>query len=292
VLTEGGRSDVAATVATQTTYPSWGNWFVNGGATTPFEFWELDSRSRGHMFLGTIVDWFYADLAGLRTEAIGASGEIEIKPHPIDGLEHASAWTETPRGRAASAWRRTGEEVIELDVTVPVGVTAEVHVPASDPGHVSEGGVPAADAQGVSFVRATDEAAVYEVASGSYGFVSDADYEPAPGGAPRLDASVKPKKKVVGPNKKKVRFRFRVANRGGGDTGRLRLCARAPKRKAKIIGKRCQAVQNLAAGRAVVRAFKVKPKPAMRGKKARIRFIANGPGVDRAQATARLRVRR
>src|SRR5918999_1767115 len=96
VLTAGGHVELAHTIATKTTYPSWGNWFVNGGATTPFEFWENDSRSRGHMFLGTILDWFYADLAGLRTERIGADGTLEVRPYPIDELDHAGAWTETP----------------------------------------------------------------------------------------------------------------------------------------------------------------------------------------------------
>jgi alpha-L-rhamnosidase len=173
VLTEGGHADLAHTIATKTTYPSWGNWFVNGGATTPFEFWELDSRSRGHMFLGTILDWFYADVAGLRTEGIGADGTLEVRPSLLDELDHARAWTETPRGRAAAAWRRKKGDIVELDVTVPVGARAEVHVPAENAAQVRERGVPATRAEGVRFVGMADGAAVFAVASGSYEFTSD-----------------------------------------------------------------------------------------------------------------------
>ena len=112
-----------------------------------------------------------------------------------------------------------------------------------------------------------------------------------PVGDPALRTRVKPKRKVVGPNKKAT-FRFRVANVGDGDANRLRLCAKAPKRKVRVIGKRCQTVKGLAAGDAINRAFKVKPKRRLRGKKARIKFIANGPGVAKSQAVAVLKVRR
>jgi hypothetical protein len=117
--------------------------------------------------------------------------------------------------------------------------------------------------------------------------------EGVPGdGDPSLSTSVKPKKKVVGPRKKQVRFRFRVANTGDGAASSLRLCAKAPKRKVKVKGKACRPVASLAAGAAATKAFKVKPKPALRGRKARIRFIANGPGVAKKRAVAVLKVRK
>jgi plastocyanin len=121
--------------------------------------------------------------------------------------------------------------------------------------------------------------------------IKSVEFAIQPVGDPVLRASVKPKRKVVGPNKK-ARFRFRVANVGDGDANRLRLCAKAPKRKVRVIGKRCQTVKGLAAGDAINRAFKVKPKRRLRGKKARIKFIANGPGVAKSQAVAVLKVRR
>jgi len=111
-------------------------------------------------------------------------------------------------------------------------------------------------------------------------------------GEPDLDATVAPASKTVGAKTKQVGFRFRVANTGDGDAGKLRLCAAAPKRMAKVVGGKCQAVPGIAAGEAVREAFKVKPKRALRGKRARIRFTASGQGVPTARAVATLKVRR
>jgi alpha-L-rhamnosidase len=289
VLTARGRADVAETVATRTDYPSWGNWFVNGGATTPFEFWELDSRSRGHMFLGTILDWFYEDLAGLRTAGVGASRTIEIRPHPIASLDHARAWTETPLGPASSEWRRPAGDVLELDVTVPVGATATVYVPADDPEHVSEGGLPAAIAEGVTFLRTEGDWVVYEVASGEYSFAADPSYRPP---APTVTARVQPTSKRVSAKAKKAKFTVTVRNAGPVPSGDLRVCAKAPKKRVAIPGKGCARLKSLAPKTSRKASFKVRIKRAARGKKTRIKFTVSGPEIKTQRLSATLRVRR
>ena len=77
MLTEHGAGDLAYRVATQRTYPSWGYW-VDNGATSLWEMWDLGVRSRDHAFLGgTIDDWLFKDLAGLRPARPGfATAEI------------------------------------------------------------------------------------------------------------------------------------------------------------------------------------------------------------------------
>ena len=59
-----------------------------------------------------------------------------------------------------------------LRVAVPVGATATVCVPAKDAAAVTEGGKPAAQAEGVKFLREENGTAVYAVGAGSYVFVS------------------------------------------------------------------------------------------------------------------------
>jgi alpha-L-rhamnosidase len=54
VLTDNGYGDLAYTIAAQTSYPSWGYWFTQLGATTMWELWEALARSRDHAFLGTV----------------------------------------------------------------------------------------------------------------------------------------------------------------------------------------------------------------------------------------------
>ena len=60
-------------------------------------------------------------------------------------------------------------------MTVPPNATAEIHVPASGPTVVREGGRPATSADGVRFQRMVDGRAVYAVGSGEYHFLSPSE---------------------------------------------------------------------------------------------------------------------
>ena len=57
-------------------------------------------------------------------------------------------------------------------MTIPANTSATVVVPAKDPAAVTEGGKPAAEAEGVKFLSSEEEAAVFEVGSGTYAFTS------------------------------------------------------------------------------------------------------------------------
>jgi alpha-L-rhamnosidase len=70
-----------------------------------------------------------------------------------------------------SHWKREGG-AFELAVTVPIGSTATVYVPAKDRQSVTEGDGPAEKAQGVVFLRMDSGRAVYTVQSGAYRFAS------------------------------------------------------------------------------------------------------------------------
>lgn len=173
VLTETGHTDVAYAVATQTTEPSWGYWTDVLKFTSLGEQWPAATRSRNHHFFGSIVQWFYEDLAGIRPLEPGFR-VIEFRPQiPPTGLDTVSASYESVRGRVAARWRRTADG-LELDVTVPPNATGRVHVPAPDPRAVTEinGGraVTADNADSVKLVGAEGGRVVYEVGSGVYRF--------------------------------------------------------------------------------------------------------------------------
>jgi len=162
VLTERGYGDLAYTIATQRTYPSLGYW-IDNGATSLWEMWDLGSRSLDHAFLGgAIEDWFFKDLAGIRPAAPGFK-TVEVRPEPVAGLDRARAATRTPYGRVAAAWRRDRHGDLELEVTVPVGSRALVHVPAPSRADVR------AD-RGARYVGMRDGRPVFETGSGDYEF--------------------------------------------------------------------------------------------------------------------------
>jgi alpha-L-rhamnosidase len=126
VLTATGHADEAWRIATQTTFPSWGFWRASG-ATSLWEHWKPASRSRGHYFLGTVDDWLFGDVAGLRPLAPGWR-RIGVRPAFTAWLTHASAAVMTPYGEASVAWRKEGGALI-VDVRVPVGAEAVVSLP-------------------------------------------------------------------------------------------------------------------------------------------------------------------
>lgn len=128
VLTDWGHADRAAAVALQTTFPSWGYW-VEQGATSLWEHWRPESRSRGHYFLGTVDDWLFSHLAGLEPLEPGWR-RARIAPRVVGhGIDRAAASVITPYGEIAAAWRVDGDEVV-LACRVPVGVTAEIELGA------------------------------------------------------------------------------------------------------------------------------------------------------------------
>lgn len=127
VLTATGHADEAWAIANQVTFPSWGFWRAHG-ATSLWEHWKLESRSRGHYFLGTVDDWLFEDVAGLRPLAPGWR-RIGVHPALTAFLDHASAAVMTPYGEAAVAWRKAEGGKVEIEVTVPVGAEAEVGLP-------------------------------------------------------------------------------------------------------------------------------------------------------------------
>jgi hypothetical protein len=171
VLTDAGYADVALQLARQTTYPSWG-YMIKNGATTMWEHWALEARSRGHYFLGTVDDWFFHSVAGIRASAETGYRDLTIAPQVTRHLGWAKATTRTPYGPVTSDWKRDGG-TLRLAVTVPVGARATVELPAQNAWAVTEGGRPVAKADGVRTVRQDDGTVLVEVGSGRYTFVAD-----------------------------------------------------------------------------------------------------------------------
>ncbi len=129
-LTAHGHGELALRVARQTSYPSWGHWFANG-ADTMWEMWETTTRSRDHYFHGTVVQWLFEDVAGLRPGDHGWR-TFSVRPHPLGNLAHARYCVQTVRGQVAVRWQRHPDRAFELAVDVPDGATATITVPGSD----------------------------------------------------------------------------------------------------------------------------------------------------------------
>lgn len=196
-LSSIGRTDLAAKIAAQTTYPSHGYW-VTQGATTAWENWSgkpdpshgNTQPTHNHIFLGSHAGWQYEHLLGIRQPPSDSYGfeRVTIAPPLIDSLPAMAGKIATVRGEISLAWAWADSATpmkgsFSLNCTIPPNVLATVLVPV--PGMAAptivEGGLPvwkdnqfAPGVAGVTSGHAetNDTTVVFTISSGSYRFTT------------------------------------------------------------------------------------------------------------------------
>ncbi len=128
-LVQYGQGELAYTVATQRTYPSWG-FMIENGATTVWELWRLETgpgmNSHNHPAFGFISGWFYETLAGLRPQA--GWRRFTVRPYILGDLRWVSARVHTPLGQVFCRWERQPSQ-LNLMLTVPPCACATLYLP-------------------------------------------------------------------------------------------------------------------------------------------------------------------
>jgi alpha-L-rhamnosidase len=118
------RNDLIYTIATQTTYPSWGD-MLGQGATTIWESWSGGSHI--HDCLLSIGTWFVEGIGGIRMDETDPGfRHFIVKPAVVGDLTFAKTRYRSIHGWIASAWR-IENGAMHLEVTVPPGTTATVY---------------------------------------------------------------------------------------------------------------------------------------------------------------------
>jgi len=170
-LNDYGRPDLAFTIATQKTYPSWG-YMIDNGATTIWELWNGNTadpkmNSQNHvMMLGDLLIWYYENLAGIKTE-IPAFKKISMKPEMITGLDHVNASYQSSYGLIKSDYTKTAGKFI-WKVSIPANTRATLYIPAKSKSAVTEN---LGSIKDLKFVKLEKDRAIYEAGSGDYEFV-------------------------------------------------------------------------------------------------------------------------
>jgi alpha-L-rhamnosidase len=176
VLPNEGYNDVAYKIATQETYPSYGYW-IRQHCTTLLEKWE-GYDSHNHQMFGTVNEYFYQYLAGIRSPLNGSSiayKHIFLQPYFPKGLDVAGATLKTVSGEVDAKWIRKSKDEIKYKVTIPANTTATVILPESSA--VSESGkliwkdgAHNEEVEGISSVERVDNTLKISIQSGSYVF--------------------------------------------------------------------------------------------------------------------------
>nr|WP_294895650.1 glycoside hydrolase family 78 protein [uncultured Pedobacter sp.] len=172
-LNDYGRPDLAYTIATQKTYPSWG-YMIENGATTIWELWNGNTahprmNSQNHvMMLGDLLVWYYENLAGIKAGTPGFK-KIIMKPEIVDGLNYVNASFNSPYGEIKSNWKKD-KNTFTWNISIPANTTAEVYLPAKTEKSIKENNKNITNAEGVEFIRKDGDRMVYKVNSGDYTF--------------------------------------------------------------------------------------------------------------------------
>ncbi len=134
-LSDNGYAETAYSLLLREEYPSW-LFSVKMGATTIWEHWDsvredgtmwsTSMNSFNHYAYGSVADWLYGDVAGIKIdESKPAFEHIIFAPVTDSRLTYAKASIEARKGTVKSEWK-TENGVTAYEFTVPEGATATV----------------------------------------------------------------------------------------------------------------------------------------------------------------------
>ncbi|KAJ4353201.1 uncharacterized protein N0V89_004927 [Didymosphaeria variabile] len=134
-LADVDRPDIVLEMARQEEHPSYMR-FIRQGETTLNEFWQDACRSKSHDMLGTIYEWFYNAVLGLKPET-EAYKTWTVKPPLKSEFKHVEGSVECPYGKIEIEYERDEEGCdVRMKVTVPTSTTGFLLLP-SDSSSVS-----------------------------------------------------------------------------------------------------------------------------------------------------------
>jgi alpha-L-rhamnosidase len=196
-LSDAGRDDLAYRILQARQYPSW-LYAVDQGATTIWERLNGYTIEKGfggnnsmnsfnHYSFGAVGQWMMAYSLGIaRAEPGFKRFVLQPRYDPTGEMTWARGHYDSTYGRVESAWKVDGT-TLTYAATVPANTTATLHLPARSRDSVREGGQPAGQAKGVTFVGFQNGQATFELASGRYEFTTDVSESGAAAGERRSD---------------------------------------------------------------------------------------------------------
>ncbi len=132
-LSKTGNAAAVYKIVNSRTYPGWG-YMIDRGATTIWETWkESDNTfSNCHPMFGTISEWFYRWLGGIRPNQDHPGFEkFFISPFLPEGLSNVSVAYHSPFGEIISNWKNYGNDKKVFELTIPRGSLALVTLPVT-----------------------------------------------------------------------------------------------------------------------------------------------------------------
>lgn len=111
-LAAAGRNDIICDMILKDTHPSYLR-FVEMGETTLPEFWRDDARSRNHDMMGHIMEWFFVEVSGIKSE--NGFKTVNVKPHCTDFIDKFECVFNSIRGKISVKYKNGS-----LDISLPM----------------------------------------------------------------------------------------------------------------------------------------------------------------------------
>jgi hypothetical protein len=128
-LADNNLNDLMYTMQNHYDAPGYG-FQLKFGATTLTEQWDpRRGSSWNHFMMGQIDEWFFASLAGIKTQ-INKPGfqDLIIQPEAVGDMKYVKASYETLYGKVSVNWEHK-ENMFTMKLSVPVNCTANVYLP-------------------------------------------------------------------------------------------------------------------------------------------------------------------
>ncbi len=174
-LTRIGRTDLAYTILTQTTRPSWGYMVAQGG-TSIWERWDCNTQEPGMngqsqtILSGYLGAWMYRTLGGIAYDPEEPGfRHIIMRPEPAGDLSWVDCSFESLYGEIVSNWKIVDGK-FHWSIRIPAGCRATIFLPTDDAHSVQEG---RSETEGVHFQGSEPGVAVFALGSGEYNFTAD-----------------------------------------------------------------------------------------------------------------------
>lgn len=126
-LADLDRPDIVLEMARQEEHPSYMR-FIRRGETTLNEFWQDACRSKCHDMLGTIYEWCYEAVLGLKPET-EAYRTWTVKPPLKSEFRHVAGTMDCPYGLIEIEYIKSETEGTTMKITVPTSTTGYILLP-------------------------------------------------------------------------------------------------------------------------------------------------------------------
>jgi alpha-L-rhamnosidase len=133
-LSASGYGNSVNEIVNSTSFPGWG-FMIDRGATTLWETWkESDNTySNCHPMFGSVSEWFFRWLAGIRPNPDYPGFEnFIIAPVLPEGLNYVKCIYHSPFGEIKSNWERKGINNQVFEIEIPEGTTAIINLPVNE----------------------------------------------------------------------------------------------------------------------------------------------------------------